>query len=92
MLPTEDVEADGFAQAVLVDARNGYTYGTASATSEKPSYRLTTSGNISAARRAAESEAQARAVEALAGEVETMVRELRLALAEFRAGDSTRQA
>jgi hypothetical protein len=87
-LPTEDVEAEGFAQAVLVDVRNGYTYGTASASSERPTYRLSTSGNSYAVQREAQADAQARAVENLTGEVEAMVRELRLALAEGRvAGD-----
>ncbi len=83
-LPTEDVEAEGFAQAVLVDVRNGYTYGTASAVSEKPTRRLSTSGNNSKVQADARAEAQARAVEKLTGEVETMVRDLRLALAERR--------
>lgn len=83
-LPTEGVEAEGFAQAVLVDVRNGYTYGTASAVSEKPSYRLTTVSDSGDAHRTARGEAQARAVAALTGEVETMLRDLRLALAERR--------
>ncbi|MPZ10945.1 MAG: hypothetical protein GEU89_12160 [Kiloniellaceae bacterium] len=88
-LPTEDVEAEGFAQAVLVDVRNGYTYGTASARSERPTYRLSTSGNSYAVQREAQADAQARAVENLTGEIEAMVRELRLALAEGRvAGDA----
>lgn len=87
-LPTEDVAAEGFAQAVLVDVRNGYTYGTASATSQEPAWRLASAGNTGPARRAAEGEAQARAVENLAGEVETMVRALRLALAEGRQSGS----
>ncbi|MEO3428094.1 hypothetical protein AAFN88_04505 [Pelagibius sp. CAU 1746] len=84
-LPTEDVKAEGAAQAVLVDVRNGYTYGTASATSAQPSYRLTTSGNSSAVQAQARGEAEVRAVENLTGEVEAMVRDLRLALAERRA-------
>ncbi len=83
-LPTEDIEAEGFAQAVLVDVRNGYTYGTASAVSEKPTRRLSTSGNSYKVQADARAEAQARAVEKLTGEVETMVRDLRLALAERR--------
>ncbi|MGF1629263.1 MAG: hypothetical protein ACFCUT_07315 [Kiloniellaceae bacterium] len=89
-LPTEDIEAEGSAQAVLVDVRNGYTYGTAAAIAEKPAYRLASSGNTHAARRAAEGEAQTRAVANLTGEVEAMLRELRLALAERRSGEALR--
>ena len=89
-LPTEDVEAQGAAQAVLVDVRNGYTYGMASAVAEKPVQRITTSGNTSAVRRAAAQAAGTRAVAALTGEVETMVRDLRLALAEQRAKTGAR--
>lgn len=83
-LPTENVEAEGFAQAVLVDVRNGYTYGTASATSEKPTHRITTVSDSGDAHEAARIEAEAGAVGRLAVEVEDMVRELRLALAERR--------
>jgi hypothetical protein len=87
-LPTENVKAEGFAQAVLVDVRNGYTYGTASAVAEQPSHRLTTVGDSSDAHIAARAEAEVRAVANLASEVEAMVRELRLALAEGRAAGS----
>ncbi|MEQ8354958.1 MAG: hypothetical protein RH942_05425 [Kiloniellaceae bacterium] len=83
-LPTEDVKADGFAQAVLVDVRNGYTYASASATSAEPTRRLSTSGNSYKVQADARAEAQAQAVAALTGEVETMVRDLRLALAARR--------
>ena len=86
-LPTEGVEAEGSAQAVLVDVRNGYTYGTATAVAEKPSHRLTTVGDSYDAHDAARREAEARAVAALTGEVEAMVRDLRLALAEQRLGE-----
>lgn len=84
-LPTESVEAAGAAQAVLVDVRNGYTYGTASAVAEKPAARLTTVADRGDAHASARAEAEARAVAGLAVEVEAMVRELRLALAEGRA-------
>ena len=90
-LPTENVAAEGFAQAVLVDVRNGYTYGTASAVAEKPSHRLTTVSDSRDAHRSALAEAEARAVAGLTGEVEVMVRDLRLALAEHRAGDTQNQ-
>ena len=89
-LPTEDVEAEGAAQAVLVNVRNGYTYGMASAVAEKPVQRIATSGNTSAVRRAAAQAAGTRAVAALTGEVETMVRDLRLALADQRAKTGAR--
>jgi len=84
-LPTESVEAEGAAQAVLVDVRNGYTYGTASAVAEKPASRLTTVADSGDAHVSARAEAEARAVTGLAVEVEAMVRDLRLALAEGRA-------
>ena len=87
-LPTESVEAEGTAQAVLVDVRNGYTYGTASAVAEKPATRLTTVADSGGAHISARAEAEARAVAGLAVEVEGMVRELRLALAEGRAAES----
>lgn len=83
-LPTENVAAEGFAQAVLVDVRNGYTYGTASAVAEQPSHRFTNVSDSGDAHAAARREAEARAVANLAGEVEAMVRDLRLALAEQR--------
>ncbi|MEQ9607937.1 MAG: hypothetical protein RLN99_09750 [Kiloniellaceae bacterium] len=86
-LPTENVAAEGFAQAVLVDVRNGYTYGTASAVAEKPSHRLTTVSDSRDAHRSALAEAEARAVAGLTGEVEVMVRDLRLALAEQRGAE-----
>src|SRR5512138_76135 len=87
-LPTESVKAEGAAQAVLVDVRNGYTYGTASAVAEKPAARLTTVADSGDAHISARAEAEARAVAGLAVEVEGMVRELRLALAEGRAAGS----
>ena len=83
-LPTEDVSAEGFAQAVLIDVRNGYTYGMASAVAEKPVYRMTMSGNTRVVSGQAQHDARSRAAVALTGEVEAMLRELRLALAERR--------
>lgn len=89
-LPTENVEAEGAAQAVLVDVRNGYTYGTASAVSQKPVARITNVSDSGDAHVVARVEAEARAVAALTGEVEGMMRELRLALAEQRAEEKLR--
>lgn len=83
MLPTEDVEAGGFANAMLVDVRNGYAYGTASAVSDDTAYRLTTWGDSKHAEAAAGSEARLAAVAALSMEVETMMHDLRLALDEL---------
>ena len=64
--------------------RNGYTYGMATAVAEKPVQRITTSGNTSVVSRQAQDEARSRAAIALTGEVEAMLRDLRLALAEGR--------
>lgn len=86
-LPTENVAAEGAAQAVLVDVRNGYTYGTASAVSEKPVGRITNVSDSDDVHRSARADVQARAVANLTGEVETMMRDLRLALAEQRAAE-----
>jgi hypothetical protein len=85
-LPTEDIEAEGFANAVLVDVRNGYTYGTASAASEKPAYRLTSNVDSDVGVSEANADARVRAVASLTGEVETMLHNLREAL---QAKDAT---
>ncbi|MCG8594991.1 MAG: hypothetical protein MI785_11610 [Kiloniellales bacterium] len=75
--PTEDVEAEGLAQAVLVDVRNGYHYGTATAAAEKPAHTITTSGNVGAAHAEVQGRARLAAVGALTREVEKMAVELR---------------
>lgn len=82
--PTEDVEAEGLAQAVLVDVRNGYHYGTATAAAEKPAYTITTSGNVDTAHAEMQGRARLAAVEALTGEVEKMAVDLRLDLEKKR--------
>ena len=76
-LPTENVEAEGLAQAILVDVRNGYHYGTATAVAEEPAQRLSTPNNIDTAHAAVQDEARLAAVTALIGEVEKMAVELR---------------
>lgn len=76
-LPTEYVEADGIAQAILVDVRNGYPYGTAMAASEKSADRIYVSGDFESAQDEVLAEAQVNAVEALTVEVEQMARTLR---------------
>lgn len=84
-LPSENVAVESFAQAVLLDVRNGYTYGTATADSGKPAFALSTSGNQSAVANRMKRESTEAAVANLSGEVESMLRDLRLALAENRA-------
>jgi hypothetical protein len=56
---------------------------------EQPSHRLTTVSDSGDAHDSARREAEARAVAGLADEVEPMMRELRLALAERRLEGST---
>ena len=45
-LPTENVEAEGLAQAILVDVRNGYHYGNATATAAEPAHRISMESNV----------------------------------------------
>lgn len=80
-LPTEDIEADGFANAMLVDVRNGYAYGTASAMSGDSVFRMASSGDRYQVTREANADAQVRAVASLTGEIEAMMTELRVQLA-----------
>ena len=87
-LPSEDVAAEGFAHAVLIDVRNGYTYGMAAAETEKPEVAITTSSNEYQVARRLNLQAEAKAVQALGTEVEAMLRDLRLALAEKRAAEA----
>ncbi len=75
--PTEDVEAEGLAQAILIDVRNGYHYGTATAVAEKPAYTISTSGNTRSAHAEVQGEARFAAVAALTKEVEKMAVDLR---------------
>ena len=75
--PTEDVEAEGMAQAVLVDVRNGYHYGTATAVSDKPAYTISSVGNTDNAHAETQAEVRLAAVAALTKEVEKMAVDLR---------------
>ncbi len=84
-LPSENVSTEGFAQAVLVDVRNGYTYGMASVPTDKAAFVLASSVNEGAVVTRMNDQAEAAAVHALAPEVESMLRDLRLKLAEKRA-------
>jgi len=85
MVPSEEITANGFANAMLVDVRNGYVYGYAQSSTDKPVETLSTSANEYANVRQAETEARAGAVDRLVVDVEEMARELRLQLAERRA-------
>lgn len=77
VFPTRNVEAEGTAQALLVDVRNGYTYGSASAVTEDPAFTLSTWANDREAQADVENEAKTAAVLELIPEVETMAVELR---------------
>jgi hypothetical protein len=85
LAPSESVSADGYAQAVLVDVRNGYSYGFASAEAVDGGHGLTTSVNLDESQISAIVDAKTAAVMKLTGEVEKLARELRLDLAEKRA-------
>lgn len=76
-LPSEDVEVDGIAEAVLMDVRNGYTYGTASSQTAAPLSAMTTTGNTWSTANRLRGEAHGAAVDRLAVEVEAMARRLR---------------
>ena len=89
-LPTENVEAQGLAQAVLVDVRSGYHYGTATAAADEPAHRLSTQSNVDTAHSAAQGEARLAAVTALTAEVEKMAVALRRDL-EGRAGGASKR-
>ena len=83
--PSENAEAEGFAQALLVDVRNGYTYGFASAVAEDAAFTLSTSLNSDEALASVLDEAKTAAAIELTTEVEQMARNLRVELAEKRA-------
>jgi hypothetical protein len=82
--PSENISADGFAQAVLLDVRNGYSYGFASAEAEDAAFTLSTMVNASGNREEVLDEAKTAAVLELTKEVEKMATNLRLELAESR--------
>lgn len=87
VLPTQDVEAVGTAQALLLDVRNGYPYGIvhASANDSALSARFNTGEN----KRDLAEAMRLSAVEKLAPEVERMMRDLRTELAEKRQAKNT---
>lgn len=85
LAPSENIEADGHAQGVLVDVRNGYTYAIVSAVAEDAAFTLSTSVNSDTATLSAEAKAKAAAAVELAKETAPMLRDLRIELAEKRA-------
>jgi len=85
MAPSEEITANGFANAMLVDVRNGYVYGYAQSNTDKAVKSLSTSVGEDTNVRQAESKARSGAVGRLVVDVEDMARELRLQLAERRA-------
>ena len=76
-LPTEDVEAEGQAQAVLVDVRSGYHYGSATAKAGQPVRKITTTRDVISVRAELQGEVRLAAVEVLTKEVERLVVGLR---------------
>ncbi len=86
--PSESIEADGIAQAVLLDVRNGYTYGYASTTVEDAAATLSTMINSSNAAEEVVDKAKLAAAIELTKEVGEMARDLRLELAEKRAAQA----
>jgi len=84
LAPTQYLEATATASALLVDVRNGYTYGTALGIAGDPASTLSTSVNEREAIGHVEYRSKARAVAALTKEVEQLARDLRVGLAESR--------
>jgi hypothetical protein len=88
VLPSRNVAADGYAQAVLLDVRNGYTYGFASAVAEDAAFTLSTLIDSSEASYEVADKAKTAAAIELTKEVADMARNLRLELAEKRAAEA----
>ena len=88
LAPRAGGKADGYAQAVLLDVRNGYTYGTAQASAEDAGYSLTISVDTDVRGLSAQEQAKSAAAVELAKDVEQLVRSLRRSLAERRAGQT----
>lgn len=80
MAPSEHADVDGVGQAMLIDVRNGYVYGTVNRVVEKAASTVNTAARINASTLEARQRAELRAAEALAAEVVTMGRELHRAL------------
>jgi hypothetical protein len=90
-MPSQNVEAEGRAQAVLLDVRNGYTYGFASAVVEDAAFTLASLiGSFEATEEVADEAKTAAAIE-LSKEVGEMAQKLRLELAEKRAAQAAKR-
>lgn len=74
VLPTRSLEIDSMASALLIDVRNGYPYGTATAFAERRT--ATTAFGSGRSNAKAKNSNQSKVVENLAGEVEIMVKDL----------------
>ncbi|MEM9048625.1 MAG: hypothetical protein AAGC92_07885 [Pseudomonadota bacterium] len=74
ILPTRSVSAEGIAQALLLDVRNGYPYGTAQAVADLS--RLSPSFGSDAVREQLVGEAMLLTVEKLVPEIDTMIGKL----------------
>jgi hypothetical protein len=88
VLPTQKVKAVGVAQAMLIDVRNGYPYGTIQSTAADDHMTTAIGWRDSGAKLKARVEADA--VAKLAGEAEGMMRELRAGLAEYQLRHAAR--
>lgn len=78
ILPTQGVNARGIAQAMLLDVRNGYHYGTVRVSADDDG--MTTRFRSSEAQEDLAEHVKEEAVTKLAGETEAFIRELRLEL------------
>lgn len=84
LTPSRNVSADAMAQALIVDVRNGYPYGYATAFVEDAAFRLSTWANDLDAKRDATLDAKTAVALALVPEVEAMARDLRRQVAEIK--------
>ncbi len=74
VIPSRNIKIDSTASAILIDVRNGYPYGTASAFASDKNTRTKAGSGV--ARRKARSGNYVQVVENLTDEVETMLKEL----------------
>lgn len=78
LLPSEELDARVVASAMLIDVIEGYPYGTASTIVNQR--ELATGWGSDESRRRLQARSEVRATEQLAGDVETMIKDLRYAL------------
>jgi len=79
VLPSQDVKARGLAQAILIDVRNGYHYGTVQATADDKTVAARFANQE--AERALTKRVEAQAVRNLTRETRGLVRQLKVRLA-----------